>query len=357
MFRPRRYLFPAVVVALVLVTPLVFLLRQPASAADRAVALVNGEPIAARDVEARLTRLLPNLSFHGKVPPERLLRLRRTAVDEIALDMLVFREAQATGRARIDAAAANAELAAVRARFGSETEYYQALGDSGFTEREFRATLIRDMVVERARRERLAANVRDAEVRAYYDANTAKFRRPEQIWLHEILIQVDPVGGPEAERARERLARALLGRLVSGEPFGPLARKHSEDPYRVKDGDLGWVHRGRIPATELEDAAFTAPVDRPALVRSDSGFHVFVVKARENERQLTLDEARPLIVERLAQRRSADAERRWHAALRASARIEILDAALRDAQPLELGQLPTRTTGTAAAARRLARSH
>ena len=133
----------------------------------------------------------------------------------------------------------------------------------------------------------------------------------------------------------EQKARAARARLLGGESFGELARRVSEDEYRVKDGDMGFVHRGRLDR-EFEDAVFAAPIGRPLLAHSLYGFEVFEVLERQPPSQLTLEQARPIISERLVRDRRAEGLRAWKARLMASAHVEIRDAVLGRTRPADL---------------------
>ncbi len=301
-----------------------------------AVAMVNGTPILQRDVQIRLSELLPSAPFHGRLPDEKLLGLRRAALDDLILDELISEEAASAGITP-DARTTEAEVAAIRGRFGSDREFDAALASNGLSRRLFRAYVERSVVVKQSRRAHAPADPTDADVRAYYEANAQKFSRPEQVHLLELLVAIDPSGGRPAEQKAETRARGLLRRLRQGDDFASLAWAESEDAYRVKSGDLGWVHRGRLDP-DLEAAVFAAPTGALRTARSLLGIHVFKVIAREPARQLTQAEAHDIIVVRLRRARQEAAEQEWRARLRATATIEILDPELRQATPSDVPQ-------------------
>ncbi len=309
-------------------------LAWPSAPADaRAVAFVNGMSISADDLEVRLAQILPAASYHGNVDPERLIALRRLALDELVLDELIYREAVAQGQHASDAAV-DAEVAAVKQRFGDDVQFDAALRENGLTRRTFRERTARMVLVREVRHAREKQVITDADIAAYYRANAGKFQRPERVHLLEILVRVDPADLSSA-RAAERKARRILGRVRAGEEFGALARAMSEDEYRVKDGDMGFVHRGRLDA-EFEEAVFAAVPGQYQIARSLYGFEVFFVADRQPAAQLSLEDARSVIGERLERRRREEALRAWHTRLIARARIEIRDPVLRRAQPAEL---------------------
>lgn len=298
-----------------------------------AVAVVNGTAIRGDDLEIRLAEILPTASYHGRVAPDRLLALRRAALDELVLDELIYREAVALGRTAASQQV-DADLAAAKARFGDVREFAAALDQSRLTEDEFRGRLAKAIAVRVSRAEHARQVVTEADIEAYYRVNAAKFQRPEQVHLLEILVRADPADAASARKA-ERAARRLFARVAGGESFGAVARAHSDDEYRVKDGDMGLVHRGRLDEA-FDATVFQAPVGRLSIARSLYGYQVFKVLERRPSAQLSLAEARPIIAASLERQRRDQAERAWHRALLAAARVEITDPALRAASPADL---------------------
>ena len=294
------------------------------------VAVVNGAEITADDLEIRLEELLPSASYHGRIEPDRLLSLKRAALDALVIDELIYQEARASGR-QPSRAAVDEEWAAVVSRFESPEEFAAALADQHLTERAFRDQLAKRVTVREARLARTPPAMTDADVIAYYREHAAKFKRPERVRLLQILLRADPAD-PASWVKAERRARSILAKLSGGADFGSLARAFSEDEFRVKDGDMGFVHRGRLDE-EFEAAVFSAPVGRPAIARSLHGFQVFTVLERQDATQLSLEEARPIIVERVQRQRRDEATRAWHGGLLSAARVEIRDPVLRATRP------------------------
>jgi parvulin-like peptidyl-prolyl isomerase len=316
-------------------TALVWTSESAAPAPTPAVAFVNGAAIAADDLDLRLSQILPIASYHGRLPLDRLASLRRAALDELVLDELIYREAVLSGR-RPSPGAVDAEVSSARARFETDEAFSEALRENGLNPATFRERLGRAVLIGEARAAREQVEIPDAEIAAYFRDNDGKFQRPEQVHLRQMLFRVDPAE-PATAAAAEAKARAVLVRLLRGEAFGPLARRRSEDEYRVKDGDMGFVHRGRLDF-EFEEAVFAARVGQPSLARSLHGFEVFEVLERQPATRLTFEEARPLIVDRLTRQRRSEGLRAWKARLLAGARVQIRDAELLRARPAELAE-------------------
>lgn len=304
------------------------------SAADvTAVAFVNGARITGDEVEVRVAELMPSASYHGSLSADRLLGLRRAALDDLVLDELIHREALIKGQSA-PADHVDADLTLVKGRFDSEKDFAAALRENGLSEDEFRDRIAKKVTIREARAEHARQAVTDADVEAFYGRNSARFQRPEQVHLVEILVRAEP-GDAASARTADRTARALFNRISRGEDFGAVARASSQDEYRVKDGDMGFVHRGRLDET-FDKAVFEAPVGRLCIVRTLYGYQVFEVLERRPPTQLSLDEARPIIVEGLGRQRRDEAIHAWHERLRAGADIDIRDRVLRSARPAAL---------------------
>jgi hypothetical protein len=99
-----------------------------------------------------------------------------------------------------------------------------------------------------------------------------------QVWARHVLVE------------EEVVAAALRDRLSNGEDFATLAREASKDPASgVNGGDLGWFAHG-VMVDAFEQVAFSLePGEISAPVKSDFGWHIIQVIARQN-RPYTHDE-------------------------------------------------------------------
>jgi peptidyl-prolyl cis-trans isomerase C len=330
--------------------------RQPIVATGSVVATVNGTPIGERELQIRVATLLPMASFHGNIPREKLASLERAALDALILDELIWQDARARGR-RPEPAAVEAELSNVRRRFESEAAFDAALHEGQVTLDGFRKYLARTLLVRQERLERAALPApTEAEIAAYYESNKTEFLRPEQVHLKEILVRVDPAAEPTDELKAKARADAVFARVRGGADFATLAREVSDDSFGAKGGDLGWIHRGRLDPG-LERDVFAAPVGDLRQARSLAGFHVFTVVERQSPQQLSLEETRPAIVDRLQRARREAARRDWEQRLLASAHVEILDLALLHATPMEVRAFESMPVGMPARTPPLPPSH
>lgn len=142
----------------------------------------------------------------------------------------------------------------------------------------------------------------------------------QQTRARHILIRAEE-GTSDAE-AQERAAQ-LLERIEAGEPFGDLARAHSEDPASAaKGGELGWINpEDMVPAfREVMEALEPDQISQP--FRTQFGWHIVQVVARRAHDDT--EELRRLEAENEIRERKAEEElQSWLRQLRDEAYVEL----------------------------------
>lgn len=119
-----------------------------------------------------------------------------------------------------------------------------------------------------------AAPATDAELRSYYEQNAAEFKTERSVHARHILFRLAEDAVPaEEQKIRER-AQFVLGKAKAGADFAALAREFSQDSTGPSGGDLGWFSAGQmVPA--FEQAAFALGKGQVSdVVRSQYGFHI-----------------------------------------------------------------------------------
>ena len=151
------------------------------------------------------------------------------------------------------------------------------------------------------------------EAKKYYEANLSKYGEPEQRRASHILISVKPGASEEDKRkARERAEGVLAKLRASPGSFADLAKKESGDPGSASQGgDLGFFSRGMM-VRPFEDAAFSLkPGQISGIVESDFGFHIIKVTAVKPGKMKTFEQVRPeielMLKKQQAQRHFAEA--------------------------------------------------
>lgn len=152
----------------------------------------------------------------------------------------------------------------------------------GFIDRPDVAEAVRQLVSARYKEELIArsgatAEVDEAQVRAFYEANPDLYRTPESARWSVIFLSVPEKADDEFRAGRRALAEQLMaqarGSGAEAVDFGSLAAAHSDDQAtRYKGGDAGLITRtdlsGRWPTAVLdalfalrEPGSLAGPVD------------------------------------------------------------------------------------------------
>lgn len=286
---------------------------QPAQAADVAAARVNDAVITTRDLEEAVAALIPRATYHGNVSEEKRDELRQKSLDDLIDQELLYQDAVAKGL-KPERKLVDERIDAVRGRFRSKKDYKKALKDAGITEDQLRERAAKAILVEANIRKNIIepARVSDEALKDYYNKNTSKFKQPESARLRIISV-LDENKGKEA-----------LAKIKAGEDFGDVAARMSEDNYRIKGGDIGYVHKGRI-LPELEDAAFKMkPGEISGLIKAEGMWFIIKLEDLKPANQMTFEESKTKLKQDLENKNAAELKEKWLADLHAKAKIEVL---------------------------------
>ncbi|MEO6486323.1 MAG: peptidylprolyl isomerase [Thermoanaerobaculia bacterium] len=292
------------------------------------VAKVGAASITKEALDRTVQQSVSATYFHKKLDDETLLQVSKARLQE-----MIRREhaALAAGDAGmpIPVADARKRCAEIEKQLGPK-EYAQSLRYNGWTRDQHVREVARTLQVEAAYRRfvTVPSAASDADVRKAYGAEPSRWKMPESVRVQHILIRASGLGEAEKAEAAARAA-SVAARVRKGEDFAKLAAEFSADDYRVKGGELGWVHRGRL-VPEVDAVVFAIePGSVPAAIQSKEGWHVVRVAERRPARQLTFDEAAPQIRKDLEKQKIEATEASWFASMGKKYPVTILDPSLR----------------------------
>ena len=138
--------------------------------------------------------------------------------------------------------------------------------------------------------------IEESRVSEYYNGHINEYKIPKRVKASHILIAVSPDADENAEIEGRAKAEKVLQEFKGGGDFSELAKKYSDDPNKVKGGDLGFFSKGQM-VKQFEDAAFALKeVELSSPVRTPFGYHIIKVEKIEDERTKALSEVREDIV-------------------------------------------------------------
>jgi len=291
---------------------------------DEVVARVNGAAITAADLSAEVETIYPSGAGHGGLAPEKMKEIRSKALEELVVRELAYQQAVKL-KAVVPMAQTQAEYQRLRQKLGAAA-FDRDLQASGLTSQQYLKQLQRQMTLERLMREKIVvpSRVGSTALRAYYDQNLNKFQRPEQVHARLITVSVDPQAKPEEVAKAKSKIEAAYRELQGGKDFGSVAEQYSDDLYRVKGGDLGWLHRGRLEP-DFEKVAFSLAVGKfSEPFQTPYGYSLMKVEGREPARQMAFAEISQALQQELEQKKMLELRSAWVEQLKKNARIEIV---------------------------------
>lgn len=296
----------------------------------RPVLRVNGAVLTDRDLTREMLNVFPYARQHGgKFPGEFEADIRKTAMHNLEFEELAYQEAQRRGMtvspARLDKATKD-----LRAQFDSEAQFQEYLkAEQKGSIEELKTKIRRAILVDEILKVEVdnRSSYTDAQLKAFYDKNPERFRKPDSISIQTITIAYgDKPSAADKQAARKRadeaLAQARAAKDYKG--FGELAEKVSMDDWHVMMGDHKWLHRGRMPEA-VEKVAFSMKVGEVSgVIDAGDSFCIVRLNGREDAHAVPFVEIKPQLKKDLERQKQdemrAALDKRW----RANAKIEEL---------------------------------
>ncbi|MEI8325119.1 MAG: peptidylprolyl isomerase, partial [Betaproteobacteria bacterium] len=134
----------------------------------------------------------------------------------------------------------------------------------------------------------------EADLKTYYEQNQERLNGKEERRASHILIEAPKSAAPEARAKAKARAQALLAEVTKApDGFAELAKKSSQDVGSAANGgDLDFFPRGAM-LKPFEDATFALKKgDISAVVESDFGYHIIKLTDIKTPKQRSFEEVR-----------------------------------------------------------------
>ncbi len=295
--RTIKTLFTATAAIMILSTATAGYAADKKTAASAArpdiVATVNGEAITRQSLV------------------DRLIKQGGSSMLEQMIDMLIIKQAAAKAGIKITDAEVNAGVAEIKSQFPNEAAFEEALKRYKIDLESLKTNMVPQLMLDKLTAADTA--VADDEIKKHYDENKQRYTVPETVRARHILVQT------------EEEARKALEQLKSGDKkFDELAAEISIDPgSKANGGDLGTFIRGQM-VPEFEMAAFAVNVGETSdIVKTNYGYHIIKVEAREAEREMSLTSVKDEIKKILMDEKRKAVIPGWIQEQRSKAKVEI----------------------------------
>ena len=327
---------------------------------DEVIAQVNDQVITLSMLKREMREASDTLKTRGMADgqaAEEVAKNQPKIIANLINEQLLIQKGKEIPRLTEDVEAeVNREMLRVMKAQSFKTleELETAMRASGVEPADVRQTLrsqfMRQAVLGREVDAKIFYSLGGDEVKRYYDANRAKFVKPESIELSEIYLSL--AGKPEAE-VRAKAAQIVV-QARGGADFGTLAVTHSEreqDGKRVAPETKGKVGRYEVPALRAEVATAVKNVSKGGVsdpVRLDEGYQIIRVDERTSAADSTFNEEQ--VRGAITQERAEKEREAYIATLRRDAYIKLAPAYEATVMPLLKIDTQTRSTASKAAA-------
>jgi peptidyl-prolyl cis-trans isomerase C len=219
---------------------------------NKVIATVNNKEIRQSDVEALYVNLGPNAAqYQGEAGYKQL-------IEQLILEEMLYSDAKENS-------------------LDTEKEYQTAL-------EQLKRSLLAQYSVSKFMSN---IDVSENEAEEYYNSNKSLFKSVENVTASHILVE-------SLEKAEE-----VLKEINAGQDFAEAAQKHSSCPSKNSGGNLGKFGKGQM-VVEFEDAVFAMKVgDISTPVKTQFGYHIIQLNEKSDSNDLTFDEAKQDIVNKL----------------------------------------------------------
>lgn len=261
---------------------------------------VDGTPIYRDQVERYYRGRMAQVTEAAST--EQVLSVKLNVLNELINNQILLVHAS---RAQIAVSAGEVDkrLAQLQGPYSKE-EFQKKVSEQGLQWDELREEVRKNLSIEKLINKEITSRVTvtDADIANYYERNKSNFNVPEREY-HVAQIEVTPQRDPQVRNLRkddaknmveaERKIRALYAQVRDGADFAAVAQAYSEDPKTASGGgDMGF-----IPASGLESHPLLKRAIGPlkvgeisGIVRTEEGFHIFKLLAREDPGQHPLSE-------------------------------------------------------------------
>ena len=312
--------------------------RSKETGAD-VMAKVNGKKITREDVEKYYKN--QTAGSNQQLTGEQATILRLNILKGLIEDEIMLQRAQKLGLLATDEEV-DSKLAEIKAPYTQE-EFDKRLKERAITVDDFKKELRRSLTVQKVINKEITSRITitDADISQYYNEHKAEFNLIEPQY-HLAHIWVSPVPNPQVRNMKNDKAHSdpearkkiqmVLNRLESGEDFGSVAMRYSEDPNTSGNGgDVGFIPESSLnrdpQAKEIigklkaGQTSSVLPVYDPS--RKIVGYRIIKLIAKEpaGQRELSDPRVQQAIREQLRDRREQLLKAAYYETVRDQAKV------------------------------------
>jgi len=275
------------------------------------------EPILARINDEEITIEEFNREFKDLVTdPKRegsqleLRELREAYLDQMIERKILAKEAKRLG-IQVSAEEVSQAILEIKKDYPGEG-FGETLSLKGMSLEEWKVRLEEKLLAEKMVRSghQYRGKIEEKEAREFYEAHRSLFQLPCRVRVRQIVV----ADGNEAIQIQKRLKK--------GESFEKLAKEKSLGLEKAQGGDLGYFSQGEKPVEF--DHVFSMEVGAISdVIKSPYGYHLFKLEEKTEPREVSFEEAKKSIFQKLEREKGEEEYQRWFKNLKEKAKIKV----------------------------------
>lgn len=322
----------------------------------KAAIKINNTEISQKQIEQMLDEQLTNSPYAQLLGSDKIksdkdglfyLMTEQRVVNQLIIQTLLEQEADARG-IKVSSKDVDEEIKNVIDKMGGKDQLLNVLKQNGITVSQFKKDLAAQIKMKKLAAQAGSTEVSEKEAKDFYNKNIKQFKNGEQVRASHILIAVNPAqlkneisSDPKNKLSEDEIKakvdetiaekKALADKIakeLQSDPskFAQYAKKYSEDPGSAKQGgDLGFFEKTQM-VPEFSKAVFAAkPNSAPGVVKTQFGYHIFVVTDRREAGTVPFEKAKADIEAYLANQKEVKILDNIVQAAKKKANIEYLD--------------------------------
>ena len=281
------------------------------------VANVNGTVISNEELDAEVERM-----SRGQQPGMPVSDEQKEQVLDFMIGRILLLEQAKKSKISVPSTEVDAELEKIKARFPDEKVFVSTLAQDGITPDDLKKQISEGLLIQQVMEKNIVdGEVKEADVKAFYEENPQYFKSPEQVKASHILMKVKE-DGSDKDAVTAQL-KAIKAEAEKGGDFAELAQKHSQGPSAPNGGDLGFFGKGQmVPA--FEESAFSMKDNQVSdVIETQFGLHILKVFEHRAGGVTPYAEVKDKIEGHLNNQKKGDSAKAYVDQLKAGADIKI----------------------------------
>lgn len=277
------------------------------------------------------------------------LMMRGKIVNELILKEIIAQEVKKR-EIGVTKEEIQARKADIIEKLGSKEKVDELLKRNGVSNKQFEEDIASEIKVDKLIESTGSTKVSTSDVKDFYNKNKETFNYPERVRASHILVKVNPAEikqeiisqdkkglftsedinkkTQEVIDAKMALAKEIRQKALNNpDTFASLAKQYSDDKVSAeRGGDLGFFTKDAM-VKPFSEAAFTLkPGTISNIVVTDYGNHIIVVTDKAQAGIQPFEKVKDEILVYLEQKKKIDVLQELLDGLKASAKIEFVDA-------------------------------